>query len=180
MPFQTEMLFERFRQKQILDPSTPLTLAQENSISAGWLQLCQRWIYGGAEKDLKKALSEHPYLNKLIPLVQESHLTINFNFDDFLERSLALCKQTHDSDNRGFEAVTDPWPQFRRTDSVIYHPQGYVPFGIMEAPVDRFVFSEASTTVRLKIEQDQLVVRVDSIGSGGIGLQGAWKLGFLE
>ena len=37
-----------------------------------------------------------------------------------------------------------------------------------------------TTTVRLKIEQDQLVVRVDSIGSGGIGLQGAWKLGFLE
>ena len=29
------------------------------------------------------------------------------------------------------------------------------------------------TTVRLKIEQDQLVVRVNTIGSGVIGLQGA-------
>lgn len=142
LPFQTEMLFERFRQKR-MPASHTQTVAEENATAAAWLQLCQRCIYSGAVSDLEKALKEHPYLEHLIPLVQGSYLTINFNFDDFLERSLALRKVPRDKGNRGFEAVTDPWPQFRRTDSVIYHPHGYVPAGIMESPVDRFVFSEA-------------------------------------
>lgn len=83
-------------------------------------------------------------MEALIPLVQESALTVNYNFDDCLERALVEKKRLQDKGNRGFEAVTDPWPQFRRTDCVIYHPHGYVPAGLMEKAVDRFVFSEAS------------------------------------
>jgi SIR2-like domain len=79
-------------------------------------------------------------MNALVPLVRGSSLTVSFNFDDFLERSLAYKNK---EGGRGFETVTDPWPQFRRTNSVVYHPHGFVPSGIMEGAVDRFVFSEA-------------------------------------
>ena len=143
LPYRTEMLFQRFRGRSLAKPATVTPLERENSVTAAWHSLCRGHIYGAHPVDLAVELPKHPYLASLIPLVQGSHLTINFNFDDFLERCLSLRKRAQDKGNRGFEAVTDPWPQFRRTDTVIYHPHGYVPTGSMEGPVDRFVFSEA-------------------------------------
>lgn len=144
LPYRSEMLFQRFRKRQLAETAEMSLIEQENSISAEWLKLCQRYIYGDVGFDLEKGLPNHPYFEDLVLLVRDSYLTINFNFDDFLERSLALRRPKDDQGSRGFEAVTDPWPQFRRTNSVIYHPHGYVPFGMMEGPVDRFVFSEAA------------------------------------
>ena len=143
LPYRTEMLFQRFRSRFLAELTSVAQLERENSVTAAWHTLCRGHIYGAHPIDLEAELPKHPYLESLIPLVQGSHLTINFNFDDFLERSLARRKRKQDKGNRGFEAVTDPWPQFRRTDTVIYHPHGYVPTGSMEGPVDRFVFSEA-------------------------------------
>ena len=143
LPYRTEMLFQRFRGRFLAKPTTVTALERENSAIAAWHTLCRGHIYGAHPVNLAVELPKHPYLASLIPLVQGSHLTINFNFDDFLERCLSLTKRPEDKGNRGFEAVTDPWPQFRRTDTVIYHPHGYVPTGSMEGPVDRFVFSEA-------------------------------------
>lgn len=142
--YQTEVLFQKFQAaftKNLVD-LTPTE--QQNSVTAEWLTICQKYLYGTPPIDITNALPSHPYLNELILLIQESALTVNFNFDDYLERALVEKKRKKDKGNRGFEAVTDPWPQFRRTDCVIYHPHGYVPAGLMEKAVDRFVFSEAS------------------------------------
>lgn len=144
LPYKIQMLFHRYRDKYVKDP-TISSLEQQNIINASFIALCARHIYADVDPNLEGAIDKHPYFSSLIPLVQESHLTINFNFDDFLERILALKKRDKDSSNRGFEIVTDPWPQFRRSDSVIYHPHGVVPYNnLMELPVDRFVFSEAA------------------------------------
>lgn len=143
-PYKTELLFQRFRRRKLGADADSSDIVQENSIAADWLVLCQRCIYDGAKQEIELALREHPYLDAMLPLIRASLLTVTYNFDDFLERALALRKREQDKSSRGFEAVTDPWPQFRRTDSVIYHVHGYVPKGLMEGTVDRFVFSEAS------------------------------------
>jgi len=143
-PYKTEMLFQRFRARHSTTSASLSVLEQQNTIAAEWLKICQKYLYATPAIDMADALNNHPYMAALIPLVQESPLTVNFNFDDYLERALTLRKRPVDKSNRGFEAVTDPWPQFRRTDCVIYHPHGYVPYGLMEKAVDRFVFSEAS------------------------------------
>lgn len=144
-PYKIEMLFQHFQSKRMPEIVATSTLELLNTIAAEWLTICQRYLYATpAAKDMKTELDKHPYLESLLPLVQESALTVNFNFDDYVERALAVRKRPVDSSNRGFEAVTDPWPQFRRTDCVIYHPHGYVPHGLMEKAVDRFIFSEAS------------------------------------
>jgi SIR2-like domain len=144
LPYKTELLFQRFRKLKMEKEKSPDSLSTENSTTAEWLKLCQKYIYRDAASNKEEALSGHPYFESLIPLIQNSHLTINFNFDDYLEQALSLRKRPSDKSNRGFEVVTDPWPQFRRSDSVIYHPHGYVPRGLMESPTDRFVFSEAA------------------------------------
>lgn len=147
LPYKTEMLFQRFREKSLANLEADLSpLAQQSTIAANWLEICALHLYADIDPDLNNALDSHHYFKAILPLVQQSHLTINFNFDNFLERSLALNKRDQDKDNKGFEVVTDPWPQFRRKDSVIYHPHGMVPdvTKLMELPADRFVFSEAA------------------------------------
>lgn len=143
-PYQTEILYQKFR-TAFLEKLTDLSPAeQQNTTTAAWLTICQKYLYKTPAIDIDTELPKHPYMEALIPLVQNSDLTVNFNFDDYLERALALRKREKDKGNRGFEVVTDPWPQFRRQDCVIYHLHGYVPAGLMEKTVDRFVFSEAS------------------------------------
>lgn len=147
LPYKTQMLYQRFRKRVLekLDPNTS-DMWRDGVVKAKWSELCARHIYANAPSDLGKALSAHKYFSALLPLIQKSPLTVTFNFDDFLERSLALNKKPNDKISRGYEVVTDPWPQFRRADSVIYHPHGIVPAQarLMELPVDRFVFSEAA------------------------------------
>ena len=143
-PYKTELLFQHFRKKRTsASGASGVSLDEDNQIYASWLLLCAKHIYKNCPSDFEKTLDKHAYLKNLIPLVQDSHITVNFNFDDFLENALSIKKRPKDSGNRGFEIVTNPWPQFRRQDSVIYHPHGIFPEGIMEMPTDRFVFSEA-------------------------------------
>ncbi len=143
-PYKTELLFQHFRKKQTkIRGVKELSREQENEIYADWLRICADHIYANSPKDFAKALDVHPYMMSLLPLIQGSHITVNFNFDDFLEHALSIKKRDHDKGNRGFETVTNPWPQFRRKNCVIYHPHGIFPEGLMELPTDRFVFSEA-------------------------------------
>jgi thymidylate kinase len=147
LPYKSEMLFQLFRENTLKTADKNLSnMLQDSIVISKWLDICAEHIYSDVDPDLQAALAAHPYFNALLPLVQGSHLTINFNFDDFLERSLALNRKEDDKGTRGFETVTDPWPQFRRSNSVIYHPHGMVPdrARVMELPVDRFVFSEAA------------------------------------
>lgn len=71
-------------------------------------------------------------------------MTVTYNFDNFLERALTMKKEPREERSRGYEVVTNPWAQFRRANSVIYHANGYFPPELMEVPADKFVFSEAA------------------------------------
>ncbi|MEO8488990.1 SIR2 family protein [Pseudomonas sp.] len=143
-PYQTEILYQKFRAACFEKLAGLSPAEQQNTATAEWLTICQKYLYKTPPINISEELPQHPYMEALIPLVQNSALTVNFNFDDYLERALAERKREKDKGNRGFEVVTDPWPQFRRQDCVIYHLHGYVPAGLMEKTVDRFVFSEAS------------------------------------
>ena len=146
LPYQAEMLFQHYRKKARTKIALGTSeLFVQSVINAGWSKICGKYIYASAPKRLDVALKKHGYFSSLLPLVRGSHLTITFNFDDFLERALSTHKDKADS-GRGYEVVTNPWPQFRRRNSVIYHPHGVVPFesNLMELPADRFVFAEAA------------------------------------
>ncbi|MBI4937776.1 MAG: SIR2 family protein [Nitrosomonadales bacterium] len=145
LPYKTEMLFQRFRDRTLKDITEESDLAKHSKITDKWLSLFAKYLYADVDPDFSKSLNEHPYFSSILPLVNQSHLTVNFNFDDFLERSIEIRKRPEDK-TRGYEVVTDPWPQFRRKAGVIYHPHGIVPDQTrrMELPTDRFVFSEAA------------------------------------
>ncbi|MFQ5329620.1 MAG: SIR2 family protein [Thermodesulfobacteriota bacterium] len=151
LPYQTEMLFEHFKHQQYDSVATNQhnTRALDYRIGADWRELIRKHLYGDVSGNLGDLLDEHPYLKQYLPIISRTHMTVTYNFDDFLEQSLSREHGDGNASSRGFESVTNPWMQFRRTNAVIYHPNGAVPQNQLETPSDRFVFSEASYVKQL-------------------------------
>lgn len=145
LPYKTELLFQHYRKRQdSLEGHEKLGSREfENRTSASWLKICAAHLYSNAPINFKDALKKHAYLVKYLPIIQETPITITYNFDDFLERAL-LEKKKPDDISLGYETVTNPWTQFRRKEAVIYHPHGVWPTELMEIPRDRIVLSESS------------------------------------
>lgn len=151
-PYQTEMLFEHFKQQRYSKAPAEQhhTRSLDFRIGADWREIVRKHLYQNVKVTADELLEKHPYLKQYLPLIERSHMTVTYNFDDFLERSLLIrSKGTGKATSRGFESVTNPWTQFRRTTAVIYHPNGVIPHKALETPSDRFVFSEASYAEQL-------------------------------
>lgn len=151
LPYQTEMLFEHFKQRRYRGTATQQhnTRALDYRIGADWRELIRKHLYANVPSGMGDSLDVHPYLKQYLPIIRRTHMTVTYNFDDFLEQSLLRERWSDNASSRGFESVTNPWTQFRRTTAVIYHPNGVVPQNPLETPSDRFVFSEASYVKRL-------------------------------
>ena len=147
LPYQTELLLQHYKRSRstALGTALPGSKDFEYQIIAEWLRIVAKHLYANAPTDFDKALSVHPYIGQFLPLIRQTGLTVTYNFDNYLERALSATRPSGpDTLSLGYETVTNPFAQFRRQNSVIFHPNGYYPQAIMEVPVDRFIFSEAS------------------------------------
>lgn len=145
LPYKTELLFQHFRAREANAQKNTATESPEfeNITAAKWLTICKEHLYKNAPLDLNKAIADHAYLGRLLPIIQEMPITVTYNFDDFLEQALFIGKDRKDV-GLGYETVTSPWTQFSRRKAVIYHPHGMLPQQLMEFPRDRLIFSESS------------------------------------
>lgn len=150
LPYRTEMLFEHYKQLQYKASSEEEhhTRSLDYRIGADWREIVRKHLYSNLGQDLGQCIDQHPYLSQYLPIIRRSLMTVTYNFDDFIEQSLLRMGGGHES-SRGFESVTNPWTQFRRTNGIIYHPNGMIPQNPLETPSDRFVFSEASYAEQL-------------------------------
>jgi hypothetical protein len=150
----TQMLFSEFRKRRIaaLNLGASLTFVQERSIKTDWLRLLHEELYQGLDRHARKEkLAKHPYLNAFTNIIKRSPLTVTYNFDDTLEQMLAFARSDDESETtRGYEMVDRPNSQFRRPDSVIYHPNGCLPAVFENGSSADVVFADDSF-------QDQLI-----------------------
>lgn len=151
LPYKTEMLFEHFRQQRYDDTAADKhnTRSLDYRIGADWRELIRKHLYTNVNGNMSDYLDAHKYLKQYLPIIRRTHMTVTYNFDDFLEQALLRERGDGTESSRGFESVTNPWTQFRRTAAVIYHPNGVVPQNPFETPSDHFVFSEASYVKQL-------------------------------
>lgn len=143
-PYQTELLLQHFK-RQRSRRSRINGKAFEYETLAAWLKIVASHLYAKAPKDdeFEAKVINHPYLQSFLPIIRSTPMTVTYNFDNLLERALTRKKETNEERSRGYEVVTNPWAQFRRSNAVIYHVNGYFPPELMEVPADKFVFSEA-------------------------------------
>lgn len=150
----TQLLFTKFRQKQIEDRklSEPLQFVQEQGLRTAWLRLIHRELYGSSgEKERWEAVRKHPYLMAFQPLIKEAPLTVTYNFDDSLEVMLYNTREQEESvRTRGYEMSDRPNALFQRNKGVIYHPNGYLPTIFEDGASPNVVFSDDAF-------QDQLI-----------------------
>jgi len=155
LPYRTEMLYEHFKQAQYThEPSdTHHSRKLDYMIGARWRNIIRKYLYTEAIA-CSEIFDKHPYIKQYLPIVKKSHMTVTYNFDDYLEQALFHESQLHDDNgrgkhSRGFESVTNSMTQFREPTGNIYHPNGVISQDVMESSSDRFVFSEASFAEQL-------------------------------
>lgn len=149
IPSKIQLLFEDYRTKRadteeaggagncpspLMDPRT----------KKWWHHKIWEALYQDLKiKDEQKVAEVHPYLGAYIKAIQQSRMTINYNFDDFIERMLADAnRQNGKPVGEGYESVWDINLQFKSDAVVIYHPNGFLPRGSLDRRSDWLVFSE--------------------------------------
>ena len=149
LPYRTEMLFEHYKRRRYTDANEAdrHTRKLDIKIASEWREIIRQHLYAKATNNIAEALANHPYLRAYLPLLRSSYMTVTYNFDNLIEQALSHTKKEKES--RGFETVTNPWTQFRRREGIIYHPNGVILQNLLEAPSDRFVFSEAAYAEQL-------------------------------
>ena len=150
----THMLFDHFRDRRIkeLNLTGSITFLQEQSIKSEWLKIIHKQLYTGVDASKRKrTIEKHPYLTAFRDVIKNSPLTVNYNFDDTLEKLLIQSRtaeeQTH---TRGYEVTDKPNAQFQKDSGVIYHPNGYLPSLFEDGASAEVVFSNDAF-------QDQLI-----------------------
>ncbi|WKB56041.1 SIR2 family protein [Eleftheria terrae] len=141
---QTQFLYQRYLQSP---QAAPLPgeddVERERRVRIGWLDLVHECLYRDT-KTSDEDLKGHPYLWALVPLIKASAMTINYNFDDTVERMLYLFnnEQNGKRDDKGFEVIWSPSSQFRRNRGVLYHPNGFLPLEKIDGFSENIVFME--------------------------------------
>jgi hypothetical protein len=99
----TQLLFGLFRTKAIKRKKfeTPLTFLQEQEIRTDWIKLIHQALYEKIDtKGRQLAISRHSYINAFLEIIKISPMTVNYNFDDTLEKLLMFNRKPECHDAR--------------------------------------------------------------------------------
>ena len=143
LPIQAQILFGRFaeRNRQSSDVERLNEGDAKRVLKARWRSLVHDALY----KDVSMDISRESVYGQFAEVISQSALTINYNFDDTLERLLLERRsQNEQEESRGYETVVDARLQFQRDTAIIYHPNGFLPRNRFENPSDSVVLTEDS------------------------------------
>lgn len=146
----TEVLFHHFwtnREKQLLEDGKYDEYFLKKRLLSDWRTIIHKVLYEKALDNRKIKVNKHPYLNDLIPIIQKSEMTINYNFDDTLEFLLSLNKV--EGSHKPYQVIWDTHAQYKTDRPVIYHPNGFLPGDSNSQQSEELVFSEESFSDQL-------------------------------
>ena len=139
LPIQAQILFGRFRDKHRQDENLRHLNESEaiRILRADWRNIVHHCLYA----DAPPSTTLESVYSQFVDVVRRSTMTVNYNFDDTLERLLLEKKS---EDERGYETVVDARLQFQRNTAIIYHPNGFLPRSRFDNPSDYVVLTEDS------------------------------------
>lgn len=130
--YKSQLLFQHFRSSRMAaEPARRGTCELDYEIEVAWKRIVHQILY--ASIDEERIRNGDHYLRAFLPIVKSTPLTINYNFDDTIERLLLATRTPEEQrTSRGSLTVWAPTAQIRSTDSVIYHPNGYLPYRLTD------------------------------------------------
>lgn len=101
----------------------------ERKILSDWRELIHEALYSETkEVDRRATIDNHPYFEEMINFIKQSELTVNYNFDDYVEFGLSRADLNPTKHERPYQTVWSQHAQFTKDKCVIYHPNGFLPF----------------------------------------------------
>lgn len=133
----TQMLYQHFRLRCQSGTDGGVTAADERACKAKWSSIIHECLYRNA-----RDVHGHPYLSAFVPIIKKAPLTVNYNFDDYIE-DLLDDSSSADRDDAP-EVVWEPTVQYRKSQGVVYHPNGFLPKKLQRGSSSWLVFSDDS------------------------------------
>lgn len=129
----------------------------EKKILSDWRELIHEALYSDTrDVGRRTIIDNHPYFAEMIAFIKQSELTVNYNFDDYIEYGLSRSDLNPTKHERPYQTVWSHHAQFTKDKCVIYHPNGFLPFDKKKFQSENLVFSDGAFA-------DQLL---DGIGGG--------------
>ncbi len=115
----------------------------ETEILARWHRIVRDELYEGVPENVEDLESKDEYLLKYLKLIREIPITINYNFDDTVER--LIFNSLSDDEKKetiGYRVASGTSVHIVPGTPVIYHPNGYLPRGMRDNASTSLVFLE--------------------------------------
>jgi hypothetical protein len=145
---RTQLLYQHFRSRRMKSAGgRRLTPSDEVATEVAWRELVHDCLYGGTDQTHEAVIRSDKYLQDWLPVIRQSPLTINYNFDDTLQRLLMNLRPKEPDSPRGDRGHSTIWSsrvQFPRSHATIYHPNGFLPFSKSSQASEELVFLEAA------------------------------------
>ncbi|AKF26048.1 hypothetical protein YH65_09895 [Sulfurovum lithotrophicum] len=143
----TDILFQHFKLKRIKEFEGEDEYFIKKRLLSDWRGIIYLSLYRDALESRKDKIASHPYLNDFIPMIQNSEITINYNFDDTLE---FILSEHHQGDmQKPYQVLWESHSQYKIDSPVIYHPNGFLPEDENSQQSEELIFSDESFSDQL-------------------------------
>ncbi|MDU8359964.1 SIR2 family protein [Pseudomonas syringae group sp. J309-1] len=117
----------------------------EKKILSDWREMIHQALYcETSEGERRATIERHPYFRQMIDFIKKSELTVNYNFDDYIEFGLSCGFPDSTVTERPYQTVWSHHSQFTKDKCVIYHPNGFLPFDKKKFQSEHLVFSDGA------------------------------------
>lgn len=139
-------MFCSYRKEEIAQlPEYDNAYLVDKKILSDWREIIHEALYSNTTKENRRALVDaHPYFKQLIEFAKNSEITVNYNFDDFIEFGLSQDDLNPSRNERPYQTIWSHHSQFTKNNCVIYHPNGFLPFDSKKFQSESLVFSDGS------------------------------------
>ncbi|KTS32077.1 SIR2 family protein [Pantoea dispersa] len=141
-------MFSFYRKQELIAKGEYETDALiEKKVLADWREIIHTALYediNNTELNRKDIILKHPYFVDMLEFIKNSELTVNYNFDDFIEFGLS-CKDLNPTKHaRPYQTVWSHHSQFTKDKCVIYHPNGFLPLDSKKFQSEELIFSDGA------------------------------------
>ncbi len=142
----TQLLYQKFKTNRFctIGPDSQDSFNKiETAHQSQWRRIVHECLYCDVPEDIDKLKTKDEYLQEFLALIKKTRLTINYNFDDTIQRFLSEIRSDQEKEvTRGYCTVWSDNIQMAPRDGVIYHPNGFLPRKLTEKPSEQLVFLE--------------------------------------
>lgn len=117
----------------------------ERKILSDWREMIHEALYQEtSDRERINTIDKHPYFREMIEFIKQSELTVNYNFDDYIEYGLSRDELNPTKHERPYQTVWSHHSQFTKDKCVIYHPNGFLPLDKKKFQSENLIFSDGA------------------------------------